>query len=292
MQNVKVRNPLPFFIIAVLFLFFFVTENFASNACGFLKNVKNAADHIAFAVEQAERTAVNHDTLTVYLYGDDYRDIQKYLTVKESGSASAADPEKRVKLDTIKILAVEPAPNSTEKQSALLMKFTNETGNMLPQNILVRVANCPAASSKPMNVRLMRGNSARPVAPASVTQTAASVPAGNSHLDKTPSGNPAATGDVPKQTGQSAGDLAANSAPLAQTATPNFDIKSLLPGVTMVSPNANQAAAASIVSVLSGASGGGGNNAQALKNLIQSALQQGPPSQRSGFQFSLPLPAR
>jgi len=217
------------------FLFFFYSENSASNALGFLKNVKTAADRIAFAVEQAERTNVDHDTMTVYLYGDDYRDIQNYLASTKPKGALVKGPLPGVKLNAITMQSIGPAPTINETPMGLCMIFTNESGNMLPQKVLVRLRNGPLNSTKPMNVRLERGNSMRPVVPfvpVGNLQTAAGSPLGGPQIDKSkntlsPAENTPTKNDFPKV----AGAAAQNSVLPSPAPVPQIDIKSLFSGI-------------------------------------------------------------
>ena len=286
-KKMKSKPPFSFYAVPILFLFFFYSENSASNALGFLKNVKTAADRIAFAVEQAERTNVDHDTMTVYLYGDDYRDIQNYLASTKPKGALVKGPLPGVKLNAITMQSIGPAPTINETPMGLCMIFTNESGNMLPQKVLVRLRNGPLNSTKPMNVRLERGNSMRPVVPfvpVGNLQTAAGSPLGGPQIDKSkntlsPAENTPTKNDFPKV----AGAAAQNSVLPSPAPVPQIDIKSLFSGIPGFSSlNGSQTpASAGFASRFSPPSSDGSGGAKDFTASLQSAVQQSTPSTNS-----------
>jgi hypothetical protein len=223
----------------------------------------------------------------VYLYGDDYRDIQNYLASNKPKDALVKGPLLGVKLNAITIQSVGPAPNSNESSTGLCMIFTNESGNMLPQKVLVRLRNGPVQSAKPLNVRLERGNSTRPVVPfvpVGNLKTAAGSPLGGSQIDKSknallPSENTPAKSDAPKV----AGAAAQNPVLPSPAPVPQIDIKSLFSGIPGFSSlNGSQTpASAGFASHFSPPSSGGNGGAKDFTASLLSAVQQSAPSANS-----------
>lgn len=195
MERVKVKGPLLPVPAAVLVWLCVASVNVtAFSANTLLHAVQNAAYHIASAVESSPRTALNHDTLAVYVYRDDYRFIKEYLDNNKE-RASSADPEEIM----LKAISLQQKDSAVQ----LFMKFTDGRGDMLPQKISVRFPNGPKNYDASVNVQFVEENAVRPFSGIRSGGMAALRPAWGGQVEKTrvpPAGIAAAEKDHPKDT--------------------------------------------------------------------------------------------
>jgi hypothetical protein len=164
-----------FFLINIVGLSY---SDFKAHA--FLKDVRTAAGCIADGMEQAQRTTFDHDTVTVYLYHDDFGIVKKYLPFKATLPGETQARGKRIVLEAITLRSIKQDTVSKKLAIKVSMEFTDGTGNMLPQNLLVNFRNFPSDLYRPVFVRFMQGDLQKPFANAGLAPPIPALPNDNS----------------------------------------------------------------------------------------------------------------
>jgi len=149
-------------------------------AHAFLKDVRTAAGCIADGMEQAQRTTFDHDTVTVYLYHDDYGIVKKYLPIKATLPGETQVRGKGIVLEAITLRSIKQDTVSKKSAIKASMEFTDGTGNMLPQNLLVNFRNFPSDLHRPVFVRFTQGDMQKPFANAGLAPSIPVLPNDNS----------------------------------------------------------------------------------------------------------------